>query len=169
PPSELIEEEPHRVSARASAAGARRRRAAAEPIVEEPSTGRGAAGAAGAAACCGIAVLHGAGRSRCPTDTRACTAYGRISAAGGAPAGITGSPRPSADIRESVDRSSLRWHARQGRERTGPPGPGGPTRRPPHTPLGRASMTMTRRTLAVLTAGAVPALGLAAAAQAVPP
>lgn len=30
-------------------------------------------------------------------------------------------------------------------------------------------MTMTRRTLAVLTAGAVPALGLAAAAQAVPP
>src|SRR5690606_16064695 len=86
-----------------------------------------------------------------------------------APAGITGSPRPSADIRESVDRSSLRWHARQGRERTGPPGPGGPTRRPPHTPLGRASMTMTRRTLAVLTAGAVPALGLAAAAQAAPP
>src|SRR5699024_5181729 len=74
PPSELIEEEPHRASARASRSGASRRREASVPVTAGmPSAGRGAAGAAGAAAGCGgdIGVLDGgAERAHRPPPTR---------------------------------------------------------------------------------------------------
>src|SRR5699024_12194539 len=59
PPSELIEEEPHRVSGLACGPGPSSRRDASLPVrAREPSAGRGAAGAA---AICGggIVVLRG--------------------------------------------------------------------------------------------------------------
>src|SRR5690606_24276885 len=67
PPSELIEEEPHSVSAGVPDSGCSRRREASVPVRAEDGE-KGAAGAAGAAACCGITVLRGGVWGERPTD-----------------------------------------------------------------------------------------------------